>query len=211
MKITQLIFKIYFLALPLFVFACNNDGQAKSTEIMTAQNPGDTSAPPKTKLDKNIYEDLKRMAYNVRYDQLNLPDAGNKEVLYGTMMDWDYEGRAIITLLTFKTGDVSLYFSSGTMMIGAGQHDDVKKAGSIFLQKAEALLPNASNSDTALTSEKGVLKFYLLTNKGKYTIKDKMENVYNHSSPLADMFDEANKLITLIRLAEEKTKKGDKN
>ncbi len=211
MKITPFILAAFFLTGSLFAFSCKNKSQAKSNETSSAQSSTDTTTPHKTKLDRNIYEDLKKLAYSVRYDQLNLPDAGNKEVLYGTLMDWDYEDKAIITLVSFKTGDVSLYFSTGTMMIGAGQHSNVKEASQKFIQKAESLLPKANNSDTALTSETGVLKFYLLTNKGKYTIKDKMENIYNHTSPFTNMFDEANQLITLIRLAEEKMKKSGKN
>jgi hypothetical protein len=205
MKMTYLILAAVVLIGLFVVFSSKKKNATKSIDSVSAQKPQyDTIGPRETKLDENPYDGLKRLAYSTQYNQLNLPDAGDKEVLYGTLMDWDYEGKAIITLVSFKTGDVSVYFSTGAAMLGAGQHADVNEASKAFIQKAETLLPQADNKDTALTIEKGMLKFYLLTTKGKYTIKDKMENVSNHSSPLNGMFEEANKLITYIRMAEER-------
>ena len=110
----------------------------------------------------------------------------------------------MITLVSFKTGDVSLYFSTGAAIIGSGQHPEVNEVSKAFIDKAETLLTHANNVDSTLTLEKGLLKFYLLTNKGKYVVKDKMKNVTNHTSNLNTMFEEANKLIAYIRMAEEK-------
>jgi len=80
-------------------------------------------------------------------------------------MDWDYEGQAMITLTSFKTGDDSLYFSTGTGIIGAGRHPEVKEGSKEFIEKAQMLLPQANYLDTALISEPCFLKFYLMTNK----------------------------------------------
>ena len=44
-----------------------------------------------------------------------------------------------------------------------------------------------------------MLKFYLLTNKGKYVIKDKIDDVYNRTSILTGLFGKANELIAAIR------------
>ena len=71
-------------------------------------------------------------------------------------------------------------------------------------------MTQANKTDTALKTEKGMLKFYLLTNRGKYTIKDKMENVNNHTSVLNYMFTEANKLIAYIRMTEDNMKQQRK-
>ena len=193
------------IVIGLFIaFSYKKKSKPKSSDNTVIQKSQDTTRPRETKLDENPYEGLKRLAYSADYNQLNLPDANGKEVLYGVLMDWDYEGKAIITLVSFKTGDLSLYFSTGAMMLGAGEHSDANRASKEFVQKAETLLPRASSADTALTSEQGMLKFYLLTTKGKYTIKDKMENIYNNTSPLSSMFEEGDKLITLIRTTQEK-------
>jgi hypothetical protein len=147
----------------------------------------------------NPYEGLKRLAYSTTYEQLHLPEAGGKEVLYGVLMDWDYEGKAIITLVSFRTGDASLYFSTGAVIIGGGQHGEVAETSKVFINQAESLLSEANSADTALRAEPGMLKFYLLTTKGKYTIKDKIDNVYNRTSKLSGLFTKANELISAVR------------
>src|ERR1700722_7738994 len=139
----------------------------------------------------NPYEGLKRLAYSMKYEQLYLPAAGGKEILYGVLMDWDYEGKALITLVSFRTGDASLYFSTGTGFIGGGQHPEVAEASKAFIDQAESLRPEASSTDTTLKAEPGMLKFYLLTTKSKYTIKDKIGNVYNRTSKLSNLFAKA--------------------
>jgi hypothetical protein len=170
------------------------------------RRPGDKEAglPGSPKNKDNPYAGLKSLAYATRYDQLNLEDPGDREILFGVMMDWDYEGIAIITLVAFKTGDASIYFSTGTGIIGAGLHPEVSKACKEFIDKAETFLPLAIK-DSLLTTEKGVLKFYFLTNKAKYTIEDSIDKVTDHSSPLNTLFIEANKLIACIRVADEKS------
>jgi hypothetical protein len=154
---------------------------------------GDKASQP------NPYEGLKRLAYSMKFEQLHLPEAHEQEVLYGVLMDWDYEGKAIITLVSFRTGEASLYFSTGAIIIGGGEHAEVAEASKAFIHQAESLLPEASAADTALRAETGMLKFYLLTTKGKYTIRDKMDNVYNRTSKLSGLFAKANELISSIR------------
>ena len=157
-----------------------------------------------TKLDHNPFLEMRELAYTTDYNQLQLPDPGNKEILYGVIMDWDYDGKAIITLVSFISGDASLYFSTGAAIIGAGQHPEVSQVAKAFIEKAQSLLPDANEPDTSLTIEKGFLKFYLMTNRRKYVIKEKLENVRNETSKLAVMLEEANKVIAYIRMTQEK-------
>jgi hypothetical protein len=45
-------------------------------------------------------------------DHLNLTLDESKTIVYGTIMDWDI-GETIVTVVAFKTGDASMYLSSG--------------------------------------------------------------------------------------------------
>lgn len=148
---------------------------------------------------RNEYEGLKRLAYSTTYEQLHLPDAAGKEVLYGVLMDWDYDGKAIITIVTYRTGDASLYFSTGGGIIGGVTHAEIVRASKALITQAESLLPDAGSADTALRAEPGMLKFYFMTTKGKYTIRDKVDNVYNGSSTLSSLFAKVNELINAMR------------
>jgi hypothetical protein len=203
-KLIYILLATFFCIRLYFIYSFKKNNNPKTSYKGSILGSPDTSKPLQKKLDENPYDGLKRLAYSTQYSQLNLPAANGKEVLYGVIMDWDYQGKATITLVAFRTGDVSLYFSTGAAILGAGQHADVNTAGKAFIDKAETLLANADPMDTALRTEKGVLKFYLLTNERKYAIKDKVDNVYNHTSPLSAMFEEANKLIGDIRTTEER-------
>ena len=208
MKMTFIILALLVVCGLFYALSTQKKNAAKNeSNISTASNV----KSPETAPEDNPYEALKARAYSVQYGELGLPDPGVKEVLYGVLMDWDYSEEAIVTVVSFMTGDASLYISTGAIIIGGGQHENVNAKSKAFVENASALLPMANKIDTALTSEKGFLKFYLLTNKGKYTIKDKMENIRNHTSPLSSMFTEADELITQIRLTTERLEQQGSN
>lgn len=158
-----------------------------------------------SKPTQNEYEGLVSLAHSITYDQLHLPDAGDKEVLYGVIMDWYYQSDVTITLVSFITGDTSIYFSTGAMIIGGGQHKNVKSKALEYIENAKSVLSRAQ-PDSNINNEKGFVTFYLHTNKNKYVIKDKTENVLTGNSILTPYFNKANELIAEIRQAEEKMK-----
>ena len=151
----------------------------------------------------NPYFDLKKLAYYFEYSKLNLPDPYDKEILYGVIMDWDFEGKAVVTLVSFITGDASIYFSSGASIIGGGQHRDINNKSKEFINLATQYLPKATVNSDSIRTEIGYVKFYLLTNKAKYILLDKVENINDKKSELYPLFIEANDLITEIRIKEE--------
>ena len=98
-----------------------------------------------------------------------------------------------------EPGDASLYFSTGGGIIGGVTHAEIVRASKALITQAESLLPDAGSADTALRAEPGMLKFYFMTTKGKYTIRDKVDNVYNGSSTLSSLFAKVNELINAMR------------
>ncbi len=109
--------------------------------------------------------------------------------------------------MAFNNGEVGLYLSSGTILTGFGQYSIVKDSSANFFEKAKSLIQNAV-IDNTVTTEPGTIKFYLLTNKNKYSIKDKTENVISKNSLLSNAFNQANELIAILRSLEEKIKQG---
>ncbi len=118
-------------------------------------------------------------------------------------MDWDV-GEGTATLVSFISGDASLYLSSGGGVIGGSGHDNVKQAAAAFINKAEKYLSKTVKTySTPLPEKKGV-KFYFLTNKGKFVGQEQIKNFDNNSSLWLDLFTEGNKLITEIRMTTDK-------
>ena len=156
--------------------------------------------------ENNPYSDLRKMALDTTAtEQLGSIASGDKKELYGVVIDWDI-GDGIVTLVSFMTGDASLYLSSGGGFIGGGGQENIAKASSNLIEKAKHYLDRASLAEATPLPGKGELTFYFLTNKGKFKATEKMQNIQKERSEWLGLFEEASKVITEIRIASEKEK-----
>ena len=148
------------------------------------------------KLDQNPYEDLRNQAFSVTKEQLELTD-DNK--FFGLIMDWEL-GNAKMTLITFRTGDASMYLSSGGGVIGGGQHEKVRTAVGNYLNTAEKYFNSASQIEHSKLPATNTLNFYFLTTEGRFLTTESMDNIENESSGIYELFIEANNVITELRI-----------
>lgn len=170
---------------------------------LTTRNRNSDNQQVKVDPNNNPYNNLRNMALGATLDELQLKLSDDKTEIYGVIMDWDL-GEGTATLVSFLTGDASLYLSSGGGLIGGGGHDNVIQATSNFIKKSENYLDRASLTETTPLPDKNGLTFYFLTNKGKYKATEQMQNIEREKSQWFDLFEEANKLITEIRIVSER-------
>jgi len=187
MKMIYPILAILLIGLAYFFISKKTNEETSQTKVDPNNNP---------------YKDLRNLALNATAEQLQLKLSDNKVEIYGVIMDWDLE-EGTATLISFSTGDASLYLSSGGGYIGSGGYDNVKTAINSLIAISEKHLNKATLSETTELPEKNGLTFYFLTNKGKYRATEKMANIENESSSWLDLFNEVNKLITEIRVVSE--------
>lgn len=154
-------------------------------------------------LPDNRFMDLRNMALNVTPEQLQLSLPADQTKVFGVVMDWDL-GDGTMTLITYQTGDASMYLSSGGGVIGGGQHENVNKASKEFVSMAQNYLDKSSKADTTTLPDKDCFKFYFLTNKGKFVAQESIDNVENKTSKWLNLFENANDVITEMRLTTEK-------
>ena len=199
MKMTcAIIGLVLIVGLVFYMTSCKNKSSA-DTNKLTEPQPQDTTQLRKVNPKSNPYQDLRNLAFGATMEQIGVKFPANQTKIYGVIMDWDL-GEGTATLVAFLSGDASLYFSSGGGVIGGSGHDNVKKAAAAFISKAEKYLSKTVKTDsTTLTGKDGV-KFYFLTNKGKFVGQEEMKNFDNSSSQWLDLFEEGNKLITEIRM-----------
>lgn len=171
--------------------------------ILTTKNKNTDNKQNKVDPNNNPYNDLRNMALGANPNDLQLNLSDDKTELYGVVMDWDL-GEGTATLVSFTTGDASLYLSSGGGFIGGGGHDNVVKAINSFINKSNTYLGKATITETTPLPDKNGLTFYFLTNKGKYKATEQMQNIESEKSEWLDLFEEANKLITEIRIVSER-------
>lgn len=196
MKMIYIVFGLLIIGgLSLYLSSCNSKS---NTDEHTGQSKEDMAKQKKVDPNNNPYTDMRKMALEVTTEQLGVQLPEDKTKIYGVVMDWDL-GEGTATLISFLSGDASLYLSSGGGIIGGVGHDNVKQASIAFIDKAENYLIKATKTETTPLPNKGGVRFYLLTNKGKFVGQEQMKNFENNSSDWLDLFEEGNKLITELR------------
>ncbi|XOV66572.1 MAG: hypothetical protein ACFHU9_13170 [Fluviicola sp.] len=158
---------------------------------------------PKQEVKENPYPGLRTMAFSVSSEDLGLNLDETNSSLYGVIMDWDM-GNGIVTLVAYKSGDTSLYISSGAGFIGAGRHQDVNQLVKSFVAESESLIENAQPDSSNELPVDGGIVFHFLTKNGKYAIKDNINSMENKTSPNLGFFEAANQVISAIRIASER-------
>ncbi len=187
---------ILFSIIILYLISCKNS--SSSNTQVSQQNENKTKVETE-KSAKNPYEDIRAMALATTPEQLGLILPNDRVIVYGVIMDWDLsDGTA--TLATFQTGDASMYLSSGGGVMGGGYHENVKKEAFKFIEKAQAKVSKTVQTQSTPLPEKNSVKFYFLTNKGKFVAQEQMKNFENNSSEWLELFEEGNKVITELRI-----------
>lgn len=151
---------------------------------------------------ENQYRELRNLALQTRPKDLGLSFQSPKKTVFGIVMDWDVQN-GTASVISFITGDASIYFSSGGGIIGGGTHDNVKAKAIEFVEKAQLLIDKTSMTNlTPLPADNNVI-FYMITNKGIYSIQEDLDNISNHSSVWIDLFLTGNEVITELRKIKE--------
>jgi hypothetical protein len=137
------------------------------------------------------------------------PPAGRSaDDLWAVLMETGY-ATAVVTLLAFADGTVSLYLSNGGGLIGMGGHEGPRKAARALLDFAPTFLDQLrATSEFPLPLEKHT-RFYLITYGGSYTAEALEEDLGNQRHSLSPLFYAAHGVITEIRLVSEKLKTKD--
>lgn len=118
-------------------------------------------------------------------------------------MDWNL-GDGTMTLITFRTGDASMYLSSGGGVIGGGQHENVRSAVANCLNTADRYLKSGEKVEHSNLPRPNFVNFYFLTTGGHFLIVEEIQNFENESSQVYQLLNEANNVITQLRLISEK-------
>lgn len=190
---------IIFAALIIYLTNCNNEPTSSQTNKKLLS---DTDSAKIHKLPQNRYQELRNIALSVTPQQLGLTLPDQTKV-FGVVMDWDL-GEVIATLISFETGDASMYLSSGGGVIVGSGHENVINAVKTFVTKAQTFLDKTSKTETTPLPDKNCVRFYLLTNKGKFTAQEELKNIGNNTSFWLPLFEEGNKVIKELRIVESK-------
>jgi LPXTG-motif cell wall-anchored protein len=175
----------------------------KPSDPIENQNQHSETNSTQKKADPKAYVDLRQMAFDVDPEKLGISFSSNETKVFGVIMDIDMRG-GIATLVSYSSGDASLYLSIGGGVIGGGQHESVNVAARAFTAKAQNYISKAAKIKETPAPEKGGVNIYLLTNSGKYLIKEQVSKFNDETSPLLPLFYAGNDVITQLRILSSK-------
>ncbi len=199
---TAYIINIGFLVaggLVYFLTSCGDKTPRNKQKIIQQ----DTTKQKIIETKENAFDGLRSMAFSATPEQLKLSLSNDKTIVYGIIMDWGMSG-ATATIVSYQTGDASLYLSSGGGVIGGGQHENVSSKAKQFVGLGQSFLDKATKTEKTTLPETDIIKFYFLTNKGIYVGQEQMKNFENNTSTWLPLFEEANLLLTELRKTSEK-------
>ncbi len=117
--------------------------------------------------------------------------------VWGMLMETGYP-TGVATLVAIGDGTVSLCFSSGGGVIGAGEHPAVRNAAESFLHLGPEFLPHSSVTKEFPLPAMGHTRFYFLTFDGVLTAEAKEEELGNNRHPLSPLFHISHVVISRV-------------
>lgn len=149
--------------------------------------------------EENPYMEMREAALTVTPEQLGIDISEDSTFVYGIVMDWEIDDSTIATIVSFKTGDASLYLSSGGGIIGGGQHDSANIASKKFVELGNNYIAEEVPVAKTTLPIKNEILFYILTNKGVFIKHEEMINFENNSSSLLPLFNQGNIVLSELR------------
>lgn len=114
---------------------------------------------------KHVYLGLRNQALSFTPEMLGNVQTLGTHGVYGVLMEMACP-EGVITLVTFVTGDASLYFGNGGGVIGGVGYDVVKKAAVDLNNKADQFVPSCIKTSFFPSPSLGQTIFYILTTEG---------------------------------------------
>lgn len=172
------------------------------TLFMKSLNKGKTQITEQNSTEKqpeqNPYAEMRNMAFSVTSEQLGLSRI-NKNDVYGIVSEMDMNG-ATATVVTYLTGDTSLYLSTGGGFIGAGQHESVQKVVKKYVENGQRYIEKATKVEKSELPKSGMTNFNFLTESGIYSISKSLSELESGKSEFSNLFVELNEVISQIRM-----------
>jgi hypothetical protein len=114
---------------------------------------------------------------------------------------------SVVTLVCFADGDASLYYASGGGMVGGHGHENVRKSAQWFIALARKALPFMTLTDAYPQPEPDMVRFYVMTPQGVFTVETDRESLSNPASDLSGLYFSGQEVVTQMREAQEQKAK----
>lgn len=187
----------------LFVFAAG----CSAMRTADSQEKGQNNSAPSAKSEESAksaeaMKELRNKLLTSKPEEVGLSGEDAKAKVWGVLMDVSLTG-GTATLVSIRDGTASLYTTSGGGVLGGYTARDEAKA---FVYEAEKSLKHMSPTKSFDYPSNRLVKFYVLTSDGVFTVEAKPDDMLNSEHELSPLFRAANEVLTRLRLASQERK-----
>ena len=154
----------------------------------------------------SVGPELRQLALTKPPSALGMKATKEFPSVYGVVMDWPL-GDYTVTVVSFSTGDASLYTTAQFGVIGGGGHEGVRAAATRLVRHAASLEKQAKVTSDRSYPPAGRIRFFLLTFRGLKSIEDDQRSIEGGHSKYSALFGRAQEVITEMRMVTEKSRK----
>ena len=120
-----------------------------------------------TPIPDQMYVELRTAALHRKASELGFDIEPNSNQPYGIIMDWNI-GQATSTIVSFATGDASMYYSTGGGWLGGFGVEKVSSASKEFVIVAGEYVDKLNKVSDYPMPPVGFMRFYIITPQGVY-------------------------------------------
>jgi hypothetical protein len=136
--------------------------------------------------------------------ELNLSPSTNTPHVWGVLVETGY-AVGIATLVSLADGTTSLYYSTGSGLLGSSDYAPLAEASRSLVVQAEKYLPHMSKSDDDLPLPAiGQVSFILLTYSGVVSIQAPEQDLASGGHVLSPLFMQSRLTLEKLRVLSDK-------
>lgn len=158
-------------------------------------NSNEATAPASEYEQADVYRGMRGKVLGLKPEMIGLPSGATDPL--AVLMEMGDED-AVSTLVCVADGSVSLYFSTGGGIIGAGGHAPVRTAGLAMIQRATELCDHFNPVESFPLPRPDSVRFYLITSGGVRSVEAGRE-IGSAQHVLYPMFVAGNEVIARTR------------
>lgn len=161
-----------------------------------SQKKGSDKARGGSEPQGNIFNDIRSRALSVTLKDLGIDE--KTDVPFGAVMEFTIDA-SYVTVISYRTGDASIYLSNGGGFIGGITHENVRQAAINFMNSVAVSITAFNPASDTKLPEIGFVGFYALTMKGMFYINAAEKEVQNPNHPLFNLYSKGQEVITEFR------------
>jgi hypothetical protein len=157
---------------------------------------------------RDPYTAFREHGLSVERPSIQIAQPPAERPVWGMLMEIGVSKDVVVSLLSFADGSSSLYFSSGSAIIGGHAHESVRRASAVFLATANECHLRMKPTQSSPPPAPGQVAFYARTDAGLLAIHVGESDLKTGRNPLSPVYIAGHGVITEFRKIDQSRKMG---